>query len=263
MTPPTAETAARALADAHARRQRYQALPEEVRPKSLDEAYAIQAAFHRQLTGSRGRIAGYKIALTSKAMQDFVGIHHPLWGAIFAQTVRGSPATLLHADFMHLGIECEIAIRLARDLPAAKAPYDESAIAAAIDACMPAFELVEDRHADFKSLDAFSLVADNAWNAGIVLGQPIADWRARDLGNARGRLFVNDKPAGEGHGRDALGHPLKALTWLANGLAERDLELTRGMVVMTGSIVTTKFLEPDDRARFVLDGSEDVSLAIR
>ena len=262
MTAAVSVRAAEILAEAHARRENYQALPPELRPRSLDQAYAVQAALHNLLTPRLGRIAGYKIALTSKTMQDFVGIHHPLWGAIFAQTIHASPATLRHAEFVHLGIECEIAVRLGRDLPAARAPYSEDTVAAAIETCMPAFELVEDRRADFKTLDAFGLVADNAWNAGIVLGASLADWRARDLGAARGQLAVNDASAGEGHGRDALGHPFKALTWLANGLAERGLHLARGMVVMTGSIVTTKFLEPGDRARFVFEGQGEASLTV-
>jgi 2-keto-4-pentenoate hydratase len=256
------QLAARALLDAHQRRARYEALPAAIRPRSLDQAYAVQAAFQGLLVPRCGAIAGYKIALTSRAMQDFVGIHHPLWGAIFADRIHASPAALSHAGFVHLGIECEIAVRLDRDLPAVGAPYGEAAVADAVAAAMPAFELVEDRNADYQALDAFGLVADNAWNAGIVLGPPIADWRARDLGSLQGSLLLNDAPAGAGHGRDALGHPLKALTWLANGLAARGLHLARGMVVMTGSIVTTKFLKSGDRARFVLDGLGEADLRV-
>jgi 2-keto-4-pentenoate hydratase len=257
-----AELAAAALMGAHMARSRYEDLSADLRPRSLDQAYTVQAAFQRLLIPSQGKIAGYKIALTSKAMQDFVGIRHPLWGAILAHRVHRAPARLAAADHVHLGIECEIALRLGRDLPASGAPYGETDIAAAVDAAMPAFELVEDRNADYKALDALGLVADNAWNAGIVVGPEIADWRARDLGAAHGKLELNSAFVGEGHGRDALGHPVTALTWLANGLAERGLALGAGMIVMTGSIVITKFLKAGDRARYVLDGMGEVELAV-
>lgn len=257
-----AELAAAALFGAHMARARYRDLPDDLRPRSLGEAYGIQAAFHRLLIANQGEIAGYKIALTSKAMQDFVGIHHPLWGAVFARRIRHSPASLSAADHVHLGIECEIALRLGRDLPATGAPYGEGAIADAVAAAMPAFELVEDRNADYKALDALGLVADNAWNAGVVLGPEIDNWRRRDLGAAHGHLMLNDVAVGEGHGRDALGHPVTALTWLANGLAERGLALGAGMIVMTGSIVTTKFLKAGDHARFALDGMGEVELSV-
>ena len=257
-----AELAAAALIGAHMARTRYENLPDDLRPRSLDQAYAIQAAFQRLLIPDQGKIAGYKIALTSKAMQDFVGIHHPLWGAIFTKRVHRSPAGLAASDHVHLGIECEIALKLGRDLPAGGAPYGEAEVTAAVEAAMPAFELVEDRNADYKTLDAFGLVADNAWNAGIVLGPEIADWRQRDLGAAHGKLELNGTFVGEGHGRDALGHPVTALTWLANGLAERGLALSTGMIVMTGSIVTTKFLKSGDRARYVLDGMGAAELSV-
>ncbi|MBM3570976.1 MAG: hydratase [Alphaproteobacteria bacterium] len=256
------EKAARALFESHGQRERYGDLPVDLRPRDLDQAYAVQAAFQRLLTPTKGTIAGYKIALTSQAMQAFVGIHHPLWGAICARTVHTSPARLASGDFMHLGIECEVAVRLGRDLPAEKAPFVQADVAAAIETCMPAFELVDDRHADYRTLEAFGLVADNAWNAGIVLGPPMADWRSLDLSAANGWLTVNGAAAGEGLARDALGHPIRAAAWLANGLAERERELKRGMVVMTGSIVTTKFLVPGDQARFEVAGLGAVEVSV-
>src|SRR5215475_5550438 len=115
---------------------------------------------------------------------------------------------------------------------------------------MPAFELVDDRQADYTQLAAqvLTLIADNAWNAGIVLGSPFMDWRTVDLAAARGVMVINGTVAGEGRGRDVRSHPLEALLWLVNMLAQQGKSLTQGMSVMTGSIVATKFVNPGDTA---------------
>ena len=78
---------------------------------------------------------------------------------------------LRRADFLHVGVECEIAVRLARDLPAAEAPYDQTSVAGALGACMAAIEVVDDRYQDYKSLDAPTLIADDFFNAACVLGR--------------------------------------------------------------------------------------------
>ena len=127
---------------------------------------------------------------------------------------------------------------------------------------MPAFELVDDRGADYSNLYFLGVAADNAWNAGVVLGAERADWQSLDLENARGAMTINGEPAGEGYGRDVLGHPLDALAWLANTLAGRGKELEAGMLVMTGSIVSTKFLNPGDEAAFTFEGLGDIRLSV-
>ena len=75
-------------------------------------------------------------------------------------------------------------------------------------------------------------------------------------------MTINEQEAGRGYGRDVLGHPLEALTWLANELAGRGRRLSAGMVVMTGSIVSTKFLNPGDEARFAVDGLGEINLSV-
>ena len=127
---------------------------------------------------------------------------------------------------------------------------------------MPAFELVDDRGADYSNLYFLGVAADNAWNAGVVLGPELGDWQSLDLENARGAMTINGEPAGDGYGRDVLGHPLDALAWLANTLAGRGKELESGMLVMTGSIVSTKFLNPGDEAAFTFEGLGDIRINV-
>jgi 2-oxo-3-hexenedioate decarboxylase/2-keto-4-pentenoate hydratase len=171
---------------------------------------------------------------------------------------------LRRADYVRLGIECEIAVQLGSDLTAARAPYNRDHVADAIAAVMPAFELVDDREADYAQLAAqvLTLIADNTWNAGIVLGARVQDWRTVDLAAARGVMAINGMVVGEGHGRDVMGHPLEALVWLLNTLAKRGKSLPQGTIVMSGSIVATKFVHPGDTARLSLDGLGEVSLSV-
>lgn len=257
-----AERAARHLYDAHRDRRPYEALPDDISPATIDEAYDMQEAFQALLAPERGAIVGYKIALTTPVMQRMVGFDAPAAGAVFESGVHHSPASVSAADFGRLGAECEVAVRLNADLPASGAPYDRAGVAAAVGALMPAFELVDDRGADYGNLYFLGVAADNAWNAGVVLGQERSDWRSLDLENSQGAMTINGEPAGEGYGRDVLGHPLDALAWLANVLAGRGRELKSGMLVMTGSIVSTKFLNPGDEAAFTFQGLGDIRLSV-
>ena len=131
-------------------------------------------------------------------------------------------------------------------------------------AVMPAFELVDDRQADYAQLatQVLTLRADNAWNAGIVLGSPLRDWRTIDLAAAHGVMAINGSVVGEGHGRDVMEHPLEALLWLANMLAQQGKNLTQGMVVMTGSMVTTKFVHAGDTVDLAVGRLGEVQLSV-
>jgi len=115
-------------------------------------------------------------------------------------------------------------------------------------------------NADYKTLDAFTLVAQNTWNGGVVLGTSSGDWRRVDLENAVTRCWINDRPEGQGKTGDAMGHPFEAVAWLANLLNRRGRRLERDMIVMTGSSITTKFPAPRDRVRFAIDGLGEATL---
>jgi 2-oxo-3-hexenedioate decarboxylase/2-keto-4-pentenoate hydratase len=125
-------------------------------------------------------------------------------------------------------------------------------VAASVGAVMPAFELADDRNADYSTLSAhpLMLIADNAWNEGAVLGEPVQDWRGTDLAALRGTVFADGKQIGEGRGSDVMGHPFEALAWLANNLASRGLGLWRSDVVITGSLIASRFAAPGEALRF-------------
>ncbi len=256
------QTAAKWLYDAHRDGKPFEALPDHISPASIDESYDIQEEFHRLVAPERGAVAGYKIALTTPVMQRMVGFDAPCFGVVYQNVVHHSPLTVAGSNYGRLGTECEVAVRLAADLPSSGAPYDRYSAGAAVGSLMAAFELVDDRSADYSNIHFFSLVADNAWNAGVVLGPEVTDWQTLDLGESSGAIAINGEEAGRGYGRDVLGHPLDALAWLANELAGRGKNLTSGMIVMTGSIVTTKFLNPGDTALYSFEGLGGISLKI-
>jgi 2-keto-4-pentenoate hydratase len=154
-------------------------------------------------------------------------------------------------SLIHLGIEFEICVRLGRSLPPREKPYAFEEVAQAVEAVAPAFEVVDDRNSAYP-LDLICLVADNAWNDGLVLGTFQSTWP--DLAAARGIVQCNGTLIDEGHGRDVLGHPFEPLRWLANHLSAQGQTLQAGELVSTGSLVTTRFPSAGDQYRFHVEG---------
>jgi 2-keto-4-pentenoate hydratase len=248
---------ARWMWDARVGRRTYQNLPGELRPASIAEAYAAQEAYYRLAEPVYGAVAGAKIATTTKVMQRLMGIDHPCGGAIFARTIHRSPARLGAAEFVNLRIESEIALLLGGDLPVARAPWTRETVASAVAGAMPAFELIEDRHADYAKTEVTSLIVENCWNGGVVIGAPKALAVAALIG-VTGRLTMDGKVVGEGPAED----PAATLAWLANHLAERGRDLKAGMVVITGSLIPTVSIASGQRAAFAVDGLGDVALDV-
>jgi 2-keto-4-pentenoate hydratase len=240
---------ARWIWDARQRRETFRNLPDELRPASIAEAYAAQEVYYRLAEPVYGAVAGAKIATTTKVMQRLMGIDHACGGAIFARTIHHSPAKLRAADFINLRIESEIALTLGADLPASHAPWTSEAVAPAVAGAMPAFELIEDRSADYAKSHATSLIVENCWNGGVVLGAP-KSVPVESLVGIVGRLTMDGKPVGEGAAED----PCATLAWLANHLAERGRDLKAGMVVITGSLIATVSIASGQRAVFAVDG---------
>jgi 2-keto-4-pentenoate hydratase len=247
------ERTAQYFYDAHRDGKRFKQAPEAYRPMDLQEAYAAQDRFLELSSTASPPIAGYKIAVTSQVIQQLVGISHPCLGVIRNGTVHESPASLSESEFHHMAIECEIAFTLKSDLDAIEGKQNRESVTKLIESCHPAFEIIEDRHADYSKMDGFSLIADNCWCAGVVLGDAINDWQSLALDQLAGKLEINGKTIGQGVTRDALGHPLEGLAWIANTLIQQGKKLEAGMVVITGSIIATEFLSSGDSAVFEVE----------
>lgn len=249
------------LLEAHATRQPFRAFTGSAALPSLRAAYAVQRCYITRLAAQLGSsIAGYKIGLTSPRMQAMCGIDSPIAGRVLAHRLLADGVILRRADYGRLGIEFEIGVRLARDLPATLAPHSDESVAQAVAAVAPAVEVVDDRAAQYQDLDMCSLVADNAWNAAVILGAWQTTWP--DLAALLGIVERNGAELDRGYGRDVLGSPLHALTWLANHLAESGEGLRAGDVVATGSIVPTRFPTGPEQYRYSLPGLGEVSFSV-
>jgi len=226
-----------------------------------DDAYAVQREYVRLLLQSRATTAaGYKIGLTTPRMQAMCGIDSPVAGVIITDRVHASGTRISAAAYGHVGLEFEIAVRLGQDLaPAGRTPTFAE-VGAAIDGVCPAIELIDDRGADYRKLDALSLIADNAWNGGVVLGDFRPSWP--DLAAIEAVVSVDGKIIDRGFGRDVLGHPFYSVAWLATHLAAQGSRLRAGDIVMTGSVVTTKFPDRIESYHYELSDCGAVELSV-
>ena len=216
-------------------------------PTAISDADDIQDGFVSLLRPQHGDIIGYKVGLTSAPMQTFCGINHPIAGVVLARRVHRSGATVPLKDFGRLGLEFEIAVRIKSDMP--ETAQTATTVENHIEDVCAAIELVDDRAAEYANLDVRSVVADNSWNAGIVLSNFATAWP--NLETVLGKATRAGSPIGEGHGSDILGHPFNSVAWLNTQLASRGGGLKKGQVVMTGSVIKTVF--PTEAATYAFE----------
>jgi 2-keto-4-pentenoate hydratase len=251
------DQAADALLRAQESKERFQPFAAAHAVASLADAYAVQDALVERLRRNGAKPVGYKVGLTSPRMQAMCRIDQPIAGVVLSGRVHSSGSSIKLADFVHVGLEFEVGIRMGRDLPPGKEPFNRADVARAVEAVCPAFELIEDRGADYKKLDVLELVAENSWNGGIVLGESRSAWP--DLAAIGGVVELNGTRIDQGQGRDVLGHPFEPLAWLANHLGGRGGMLRAGDVVLTGSMAPTRFPKAGDCFRFTLAGLGSVA----
>lgn len=246
MSFPAAPAAARLLADLRLRQPGSQVLPdlpEDLRPPDLMAAYDVQAEL-RQLLATRGLgpQIGWKIGCTTPVMQDYLKIPHPCAGTLYRESVAEGQASLHAADYFQLGLECEIAVRLTADLPLQPTPFRDGEMRAAVGEVMASIEIVEHRFRNFRQTDTASLVADDFFSAGCVLGAPVPVGEIPDLNALRGGFSINgQRPAETGTGAEIMGNPLGALAWLADHAARLGTPLAAGQIVTLGSVVKTVY----------------------
>lgn len=233
-------------------------LPAQCGPADVAEAMQLQDALNEMLISDGfGEIVGAKIGCTTKVMQDYLGMTHPCSGAVFESTVHYGEGRFQFDSFLHVGVECEIAVRLGRAIKANSAPHSLSTVSDSIESVHAAIEIVDDRYVDFENRqpDWRTWVADNFFGAGVVLGEPVTEWRSLDLPALRGVMRINGEEVGFGYGRDIInGHPLEALVWLANEHAHRDQDLPADWIVVLGSVVQTKWVHKGDVVEVNVEG---------
>lgn len=268
MTPEAIRQAAGLLADLRLRAAGRDApldeLPEDCRPSTLEEAYAIQDALRPLVAkGGFGPQAGWKIGCTTPVMQRYLDIPHPCAGTLYRARLHRGRASLRADGFFQLGLECEIAVRLACDLGPRDGGHDARSVASAVGGVMASVEIVEHRFVDFTQTSTPSLVADDFFSAGCALGEEREPGALGDLADLTGGFSLDGAPAAEtGKGSAILGHPLNALAWLADHLGARGGGLEADQVVTLGSVVKTIYPTAGTTVEARFEGLPPVSLEI-
>ena len=209
-------------------------------PADIAAGYAVQ----RQVADLLGAQppGGFKIGATTKQMQDYLGLSGPAAGFVPKSSLNPSGLELAFVNFLGVGVECEVAVRLGADLP--PGPCTAERAAGAVAEVMAAIEIVEKRYGDLAELGTPTLIADQVFHASGVLGRGVTNWRGIDLDAVHGEIFVDGTSRGGGFGRDLLGHPMNALAWLAaSPAAEVFGGLRAGQVIWLGSVTPPIWLD--------------------
>ncbi|MDR3535426.1 MAG: fumarylacetoacetate hydrolase family protein [Acetobacteraceae bacterium] len=215
-------------------RQTVLPLPAQVAPQNEQQGAAVQRLLADHFGAARP--AGFKIGATARRMQEYLGLAGPAAGFMTASGLLPSGAVVQYADFIKPGVECELAVRLGRDLP--PGPCTQAQAAAAVEHLVAGIEIVENRYDDIAVLGTPTLIADQVYHAAAVLGLPGSiNWHGLDLSTLAGGITIDGEIRGEGHARDLLGHPFNSLAWLAaSPVAAAFGGLKAGQVVMLGSV---------------------------
>lgn len=231
--PKRATAAAKLLIAARREGKLLDRLPEDAAPRDLDEALAIQEALAQRLGVPQ---AGWKIGATGARVQAMIGLAHPFHGRVFADTVYAS-GIAIPAGTGHNILEAELAVRLARDLPAVRHGHNAESVAGAVGELIPCIEINRPSFRAPFAMRGLDVIADNGSNAGLVMGAPIADWRGGDLAAVSVIFRLNGADRATGTAAAVMGHPFAALAWLADERAARGAPLKAGEIVATGSMM--------------------------
>lgn len=233
---------------------------------TMDDAYAVQDALVQRKLAAGRTIVGWKIGLTSKAMQDALKIDIPDSGILFDNMLFDDGTTVPEGRFIQPRIEAEIAFVMKR--PLSGSDITREAVLEATDHVAPSLEILDTRilRADPESGQARSIVdtiADNAANAGLVLGTQRHKPADMDLRWTGAIVARNGEVEETGLGAGVLDDPVSGIVWLVRRLAEYGQSVRAGDVVLSGSFIRPIEARPGDafHADFGPFGSVSLSFA--
>jgi len=229
---------------------------------TLEEGYAVQQLANHRLVPHLGEVVGHKIGGTTETMRRYINVPEPVAGEVFASQCHPSGATVRRADYVRLGIETEIAVRLGKELPSRERSYLRGDVADAVASVHAAVELVDDRYDGFATIGGPTLIADNAFDAGSLLGEPVAEWRDLDLGALTARTLRDGILLATGCSDALLGHPLDALAWLASRRSQLGLGLSAGTFVSLGTITPVVWVDGPREFRIEVEGLGSVTVMV-
>lgn len=245
--PSQREAASQLLFSHWMQKQRLEALPVSCRPTTREDAYQVQSLLERQ---SAYPLFGWKIAATSRAGQQHIGVSGPLVGRILQERVLPPGARVaLDGNLMRVA-EIEFAFRMGANLNPRSQPYTMDEVLAAVASLHPAIEIPDSRYHDFVYAGECQLIADNACAHQFILGEATGgDWRSLDLASYHVPTILRrngQEQALMGIGANVLGDPRIALTWMANELSALGAPLKKDQVITTGTCLTPISVAPGD-----------------
>lgn len=200
----------------------------------IDDAYTIQQMVITKRVEAGARVIGRKIGLTSPAVQRQMGVDQPDFGVLLSGTAYGDSDPIPHADLLQPRVEAEIAFVMGADLPAHRVTTAD--VLRATEFVVAAIEVVDSRIIDW-DISIVDTVADNASSGLFVLGgSPRRLTDIVDLRDVEMTLVCDGVEVSSGRGENCLGHPVNAVVWLANTLADRGVPLREGEVVLSGAL---------------------------
>ena len=219
----------------------------------IDDAYRISLRLLERRKKDGERIIGKKIGVTSKAVQDMLGVHQPDFGFLLdsMQVADGSTVSLSKAKLIQPRAEGEIAFVLKKDL---KGPgVTQEQVLDATDYVCPCFEIVDSRIRDWK-IKIQDTVADNASCGVFVLGKSRIAPRKLDLAAVKMDIRKNGQHVASGLGSAVQGHPATAVAWLANTLGSFGIPFLAGEIILSGSLAPLLPAVAGDRFDMTLEG---------
>ncbi|WP_281362428.1 2-keto-4-pentenoate hydratase [Pararobbsia alpina] len=224
---------------------------------STDDAYAIQEYNTAHWLANGRRLVGRKIGLTSRAVQQQLGVDQPDFGMLFADMAMPEGEDIPAGRLLQPRIEAEIALILKRDLVFERHTYAD--LLQAVDCCLPALEIVDSRIANW-DIRLADTIADNASSGLFVLGTRPVLLRDIDLTACSTRMSRSGETVSEGNGRACLGNPLNACLWLADTMSRYGRPLQAGDIVLTGALGPMVPVVAGDRFEASIDGLGSVSV---
>ncbi|MEV7872626.1 fumarylacetoacetate hydrolase family protein [Streptomyces sp. NPDC088124] len=227
---------------------------------SLETAYRVQgAAVARRISGG-ARVVGHKAGVTSRAMQEQMGVDESDSGVLLNDMVMPTGSTMARSVLMQPRVEAEIAFRLGRDLAGESVSVDEAR--AAVEKVFLALEVIDTRFTSWRITVADS-IADNASCARVVTGPMVPLGADMDLAAEPLVVSVDGSAVATGEGRAVLGDPLRALTWLAGRLHRAGGGLRAGQLVLAGAVHASLPLEARSTVRARSPHLPPVELRVR
>lgn len=217
----------------------------------IDDAYRISLDFLARRRAEGERVVGKKIGVTSRAVQDMLGVHQPDFGFLTDRMQVAGDISVADKQLIQPRAEAEIAFILREALKGPGVTAEQ--VIAATEAIAPCFEIVDSRIDDWK-IGIVDTVADNASCGVFVLGEARADPRAHSLPDLQVIVRKNGVKISEGVGAAVQGDPAQAVAWLANTLGAYGVSLDAGDIILSGSLVPLESAAPGDTFEMELQG---------